>query len=55
MEPGLALLLHVLHLLAVPALDGLLLGPGVACGLVEELFSAIRRSSLLEPDGIDEF
>ena len=54
-ESGLALLLHVPHLFAVPALDGLLLRSGASCWFVEELSFAIRMSSSLKPGSVDKF
>ena len=52
---GLALLLRVLHLLAVPAFDGLLLAACAGRWLVEELSATIRSFSSLIPNGIDNF
>ena len=54
-ESGLALLLHVPHLFAVPVLDGLLLLSGASCWFVEELSFAIRMSSSLKPGSVDKF
>ena len=54
-ESGLALLLHVPHLLAVPALDGLLLGTCAGRRSVEGLSSTIRSLTSLVPNGVDDF
>ena len=52
-DPGSALLLHVTHLIAVTASDGLFLGSGAVCGLGAEPSPAKGGLSSLKADGVD--